>query len=197
MSAREIAIGIVGAGRIAERVHFDVLSRLRGVRVVGVADPAAERRAVAARRFPNALVLSDAARLVADCPLDGLLICSPPATHAEAAHIGIDAGKHVYVEKPLALRLNDARELVSSAQRAGVIAMIGFNYRHHPLVQQLKRALAAGRVGEPLVLRTIFSAATVERSDWERSPASGGGVLLELGSHHFDLARFLFDDEVS
>ena len=192
-----VAIGVAGAGRIAERVHFQVLATLPGVRVTAIAEPSAVRAAVAAKHFPQAEIVPDVATLLAQCSIDALVVCSPPAMHAAAAQAALAASRHVYVEKPIAVNAVDARQLVALAQSSGCVAMAGFNYRRHPLIEKLRQELQAGRIGQPVVMRSVFSVAHAHVAGWQVSPATGGGALLELGSHHFDLARFLFDDEVA
>ncbi|MGH7502665.1 MAG: Gfo/Idh/MocA family protein [Longimicrobiales bacterium] len=190
-----VAIGVVGAGRIAERVHFNILSRLGGVRVVAVAEPSAARAAVIAKHFPSADSVPDARMLLARFAIDALVVCSPPVSHAETARMALEAGIHVYVEKPVAVTSEAARELVALAQASGCVAMAGFNYRRHPLLERLRLEVRSGRIGQPILMRSAFAAAHSSAAEWQASPVTGGGALLELGSHHFDLARFLFDAE--
>jgi predicted dehydrogenase len=196
-AGRDVAIGIAGAGRIAEHIHFRVLAGLANVRVTAIAEPSAVRAAIAARHFPRAEIMPDVNTMLAKCVIDALVVCSPPATHADAARAALEAGTHVYVEKPVAVTSHDARELVALAQTSGRVAMAGFNYRRHPLIERLRLELRSGRIGRPVMMRSVFSVAHSTAAGWQSSPATGGGALLELGSHHFDLARFLFDDEVA
>ena len=193
---QRLRVGIVGAGRLAERVLFGVLSRLPGVRVAAIADPSEARQVVARARFPAAILVSDTEALLSACPLDAVVVCSPPATHADAAARALDAGLHVYVEKPLATEVTDARALVERARAAERVAMVGLSYRHHPLALRLRDGIAEGRIGAPLAMRSVFSVADGQDAGWRTSPASGGGALYELGSHHVDLARFLVGAEI-
>jgi len=192
---RPISIGILGAGQLAEHVLFGTLRRLPAVRVAAIADPSEARRAVATRWFPGARIDADAAEMLAGVRLDAVVVSCPPAAHAEEAMRALDAGVHLYVEKPLATDLPAARALAERARTSGRVAMAGLNYRHHPLVRRLRDALGAGRIGAPLAMHTVFSTARAAEG-WRASPESGGGVLFELGSHHFDLARFLFAAEI-
>jgi predicted dehydrogenase len=189
-------VGLVGAGRLAERVLFDVLSRIPSLRVEAIVDPSEERRALARRRFPSAAVAADLSAILCDVALDAVVICSPPAAHVDAAVRAIDAGLHVYVEKPLAVRLEDARVLAARAASAGVVTMVGFNYRQHPLVRRLRDGIERGRIGRAVAMQSVFSVAH-GGNGWRWSPASGGGALFEVGSHGFDLARWLFQAEVT
>lgn len=196
-SPKEVAIGVAGAGRIAERVHFRVLASLPNVRVIAIAEPSAVRAAIAARHFPGAEIVPDVESLLERSPIDALVVCTPPSTHAAAARAALAAARHVYVEKPIAITCAEGRALVETARASGRVAMAGFNYRRHPLIERMRDALQQGRIGAPIAMRSVFSVAHSHASGWQASPATGGGALLELGSHHFDLARFLFDDEAA
>jgi predicted dehydrogenase len=189
-------VGLIGAGRIVERVYFDVLSSLPAVRVAAVADPSAERRQIARHRFPVAALVEDLDAVLANTTIAAIIVCSPPAHHAQAALRTLAAGRHLYLEKPVGTALDEARQVLAAWRDRQAVAMIGFNYRFHPLVLALKREIAAGRLGQPVAVRTAFSVSH-RAAGWQNARATGGGALLELGSHHFDLTRFLLDDDVA
>jgi predicted dehydrogenase len=117
--------------------------------------------------------------------------------HAEAAVASFERGLHVYLEKPIAAAVEDAKRVVEAWRRAGTVGRIGFNFRFHPLVGELRAALRSGVLGELVGARTLFSAARRSLPEWKRERRSGGGAVLDLASHHFDLARFLFDQEIA
>jgi predicted dehydrogenase len=191
----EMRLGVVGAGRLAEHVWFGVLNGMPGVSIAGVADPQEERRALAARRCPGAVTAPDLGTLLSSVTLDAVLICSPPADHAASAMQALAANLHVYLEKPLAARVEEARELARRASGYSRVAMVGLNFRHHPAVLRLHAAISSGRIGTPLAMQSVFSVADEGRDTW-RAPASGGGALMDLGSHHVDLARFLLRSDI-
>src|SRR5690349_4476182 len=124
-----VAIGVIGCGQIAQAVHLPVLSRLPGVRVTALADTDATRLSQAAARVPRAACFSDYARLLATPEVDAVVICAPPALHAEVAVAALKANKHVYLEKPLATTLEDADRVCEVWRQSGRVGMIGFNYR--------------------------------------------------------------------
>lgn len=190
-------VGIIGCGTIAQRVHIPVLSRLPGAELVALAETDRGRREAAGRSVPSAALFADYAELLAGPGLDAVVISVPPALHAEVALKALERGLHVYIEKPLAARLADARDVVAAWRQAGVVGMMGFNYRFNPLVQTLRRHLDAGRVGPLTAVRSVFSLAAHALPEWQLSRAGGGGVLLDLASHHVDLIRFLFHQEIS
>ena len=194
---RPVSLAIIGWGRHAEHVLNPTLHGSATARVAAIVEPDAARRARAASSHPQATCLSGYQEAVALNGIDAVLIALPNALHAEVALAAFARGKAVYVEKPLALDSVEGARLVEAARAADCRTAIGFNYRFHPLLRRLKAQLAAGRVGRVVAVRSIFTTAARELPSWKLRRATGGGVLLDLGSHHIDLMRFLFDDEVA
>lgn len=163
---------------------------------MAVAEPNAEGRAACQALAPRAKVFHGYTELLDAATLDAVVICLPPALHAEAAITGFSRRLHVYLEKPLATSLADAHRVVDAWRHAGTTGMMGFNYRFHPLVGALKQALAREDLGAVTMARGSFGAAPRALPAWKQARESGGGALLDLASHHIDLARFLFESEV-
>lgn len=194
---RDVGIGFVGCGRIGLAVHLRVLASLPGTRVVAVADPDPRARASALSIVPRARATENYPALLEDPAVDAVVLSLPSDLHAQAAIAALDAGKHLYLEKPLATELEGGRAVLDAWRGSGRIGMIGFNYRFNRLYRGVRRALASGRLGRPVAGRSIFSSAPREFVDWKRERRRGGGVLLDLGSHHVDLARFLLEEDVA
>lgn len=193
---KPLNIGLIGCGSIAQAVHLPVLSRLPGVRVVGLAEMDPARLASAQRLTPRATGFADYRELLAKTQAEVVIVCAPTALHAEVGIATLQAGKHLYLEKPIATNLADADRLVDAWGKSGVRAMLGFNYRFHPAHVAARELIEAGRVGEPVAVRSIFSSSGGEQPAWKTSRATGGGVLLDLGSHHFDLLPFLLGSPI-
>ena len=189
-----IGIGLLGCGRIASAVHLPILARSRGVDLVAVADPHPGGRE-SARRATGVNVYEDEGALLDDPRVDAVVICTPSADHARMTIAAANAGKHVYVEKPIATTAEDAEQAIAAVQRAGTIGVVGLNRRSHPLFEQGRRLLRAGRIGRVRAVNTVFCEAA-DIPDWKRRRETGGGVLLDLASHHFDLLRWLLDEEI-
>lgn len=194
--AELIKVGVVGAGRIAERVHIPNLRRLPGVVVEGVVDPDAERRRVIRSRWPETPVFETTDDLLESRAPDALIVCTPPEHHAEGARQALAGGTHLYLEKPIATRSAEARDIVQAWRASPKIAAMGFNYRFHPGIGELKRRVEAGEVGAVIAIRTLFSVPSAVGSGWWSAPSRGGGALIDLGSHHLDLVRFVTGLEV-
>jgi predicted dehydrogenase len=116
--------------------------------------------------------------------------------HAAAAISAFNHGKHVYVEKPIASNLDDAQRVLDARRHSAKIGIIGFNLRCHPAYLQAKQQIREGRIGTLVGGRSTFCSALRSLPDWKKTRSTCGGVLLDLASHHVDLVRFLFDQEI-
>jgi myo-inositol 2-dehydrogenase / D-chiro-inositol 1-dehydrogenase len=191
-----LKVGLIGCGQIAQAAHLINLKRLSGAEVVAFAEPDAARRLEAARRVPKAAAFTNYEELLDKAEVDATVICLPNALHARAAIAALERGKHIYLEKPLAMSLDEAQAVIAAWQRTQVVAMIGFNYRFNKLYESVHRHVRSGTLGRLLFARTVFSTAGQDLPSWKRDRRSGGGVLFDLASHHFDLLRYFFGQEV-
>ncbi|HJQ82952.1 MAG TPA: Gfo/Idh/MocA family oxidoreductase, partial [Candidatus Binatia bacterium] len=189
-----LRIALVGCGDGARRHHLPLLRRTRGAEVVAVADPDAGCRAAALRHAPGALAMEDYRDAVAHPNVDAVVLCLPSALHAAAAVATLERRKPVYVEKPLATTLADGARVLEAWRAAGVVGMIGFNYRFNPLYAAARRVVEDGRLGRIVAVRTVFTTAAGDLPAWKRRRDDGGGALLDLGSHHLDLVRWLLGE---
>jgi predicted dehydrogenase len=191
-----LRVGLLGCGQIARGVHLPVLRALPGVRVVALAEPDDASRAAAASTVPDAATFSDYRELLASPGIDAAVICLPPHLHAPSAIAAFEAGKHVYVEKPLAPSVAEGEQVVAAWKRAGTVGMIGFNFRFHPQAELIRQRVRGGEIGTLLGVRSVFSILPHTIPEWKRTRATGGGVLLDLASHHVDLMHHLLGDPV-
>ena len=155
-----------------------------------------ESVAVAAKQFGWEEYISDWKDLVARDDIDLIDINAPSNVHKDIAIAAAKAGKHLYCEKPLALTLEDSREMLEAAEKAGIKHMVGFNYRFAPAVMLAKKLIEEGRLGEIRHFRAWFL------QDWLVDPDSplawrlqkeiaGSGAHGDLGAHLIDLAHYL------
>ena len=198
----DIRIGIVGCGRAAATLHVPALRRLRGVAVVAVSDCDAERSRHLASQCAGATSYPNYHDLLTDQRVDLVAVCVPAALHAAVASAAFESGKHVFIEKPLALTLDDCDHLVEQALRGqarGIRSAVGFNLRSHRLVHQASAMIQAGHLGEIEMLRTLWTAdwSGNTRPPWHAVREHGGGALIEIGTHLADLWRHLLASEVA
>ena len=197
---REVRIGLVGCGRAGASLHLPALARVRGARVVALSDVDPARLATAASACPGAAVHADY-RVMLDDRVDLVAVLVPVTGHAEIAEAALHAGKHLFVEKPLALELDACDRLVAlarGAESSGQRSAIGFNLRSHRLARQARAIVRSGELGEIEIVRTLWTAdwSGTTRPAWHASRPQGGGALLEIGTHQADLWRWLLDSEV-
>lgn len=190
-------IGLLGCGNVAQAVHLDALLSLPNVKLAAVADTNPDHLARTKLRVPEIKCFENYYDLLQFPEIDAVVICLPNALHAEACVAALKANKHVYLEKPLATNLHEGRLIIEAWEKQkNVIGMIGFNFRFHKPNQKACQLLKTNILGKIIVVRSIFSTAIRNLSSWQRDRQSGGGVLLELASHHVDLVRFFFEEEI-
>lgn len=191
----QLRVGLLGCGRIARYFHLGALAAMSDVDLLAVADP--DHRALDAARLvvPDAASHTDWRAVIEDPAVEAVVVCLPSHLHHTAGVAALRAGTHVYLEKPIALDAAGATALLDAQAAApGVVAMAGFNFRHHPLFRSARHLLDQGTVGTIIGVRTTFGAAPRDVPGWKQARATGGGALLDLGSHHADLVRFLLAD---
>ena len=198
--SREVRIGLVGCGRAGASLHLPALARVRGARVVALSDIDPARLAAAASACPGAASHADY-RTMLDDRVDLVAVLVPVTRHAEIAEAALHAGKHLFVEKPLALELEACDRLAALARRvesSGQRSAIGFNLRSHRLARQAREIVRSGALGDVEIVRTLWTAdwTGTTKPDWHASRRQGGGALLEIGTHQADLWRWLLDSEV-
>jgi myo-inositol 2-dehydrogenase / D-chiro-inositol 1-dehydrogenase len=194
-----LRLAVIGCGRVVEQCHLPALRTFAGLEVAALVDSDPDRLDRVAGGLGVRRRYRDYREMLNDGAVDVVAVCAPPHLHAEIGLAVLDAGKHLFLEKPLALSLADADRLVERAAAARGKALAGFNLRWHRLVRLAQHVIDNGELGLPATMHTEFTSATAfpaEGSAWRRQHDLGGGVLFDLGIHHFDLWRFLMRCEV-
>jgi predicted dehydrogenase len=147
----------------------------------------------------NARCHRDPQELLAAKDIDAVVVAAPPLAHASLASAALRASKHVYVEKPLATCVEDARRLAVSAADAGVAVVFGFHRRVHPTYQRARSLLGEGAIGRVRGVHTVFAEPSAPGGlpAWKRKRDGGGGVLLDLAVHHLDQLRWMLAREIA
>lgn len=195
---RQLRIGFVGCGRATEDLHVPALRRVARARVTAFADSDPVALARLRRLVPEARAFASYAELVGEPEVDVVAVCVPPFLHAEVAAAALATGKHVYLEKPLAVTLEDAARIRKAAAASSGRVALGFNLRSHRLVLAARRAIAASALGPLEMMRTAWTCGFHlgrEWPQWRLDRKLGGGAFYEIAVHHLDLARFLLADE--
>ncbi|MGE5459563.1 MAG: Gfo/Idh/MocA family protein, partial [Solirubrobacterales bacterium] len=183
MTADVARIGMVGAGGIA-RTHAENLREIDGVRLVAVMDPVRERAEALAAEY-GARAHEDLEPLLGE--VDAVYVCSPPTFHRAQVEAAAAAGKHVYLEKPIATTLEDGRAIAAALGSSPGRSMVGFNNRFRPAFRRW-RDLAA-ELGSPhsaWVLR-MGPSLSAPNANWRTTPGLLCGITIESASHDIDL----------
>jgi len=191
-AAGKASLGVAGAGNFATSVLLPAF-RDAGARLVAVASEKGLSAAHAAKKFGFAVAASDFDAILSDPAINAVVIATRHDTHARMAAAALRAGKHVFVEKPLALSEEQLREVTGAYEEALAKAplhlMVGFNRRFAPHVVKMKSLLSG--IAEPKVFLVTVNAGSVPASHWTQDPKVGGGRIVGEGCHFVDLLRFL------
>jgi 1,5-anhydro-D-fructose reductase (1,5-anhydro-D-mannitol-forming) len=190
--------GLIGASNIARQYMVNAINSQPDSAVTAVMSHNAAHAAQFAHDHAIANAYSSVADLLADPAVDAVYISSTNEKHHAQALAAAAAGKHILCEKPLALTLADAQEMVAAAHAANVVMGTNHHLRNAASQRTLRRLIAEGAIGTPLAVR-VFHAIYLPPflQTWRvDNPAAGGGVILDITVHDADTLRFLLDDEV-
>jgi len=187
--AEKLKLGLIGAGAIAQ-THVQAMPLVDCAEIVAVADvrpeaAAATAEGLGARNFKDHVTMGEA------LALDGVIICTPPASHAEIAIHFLERGTAVLCEKPLAVDPESARLMLEAAEKSGAALMMASKFRYVDDVKRAKSIVASGILGEITLFENAFTSRVDMKGRWNSDPkVSGGGVLIDNGTHSVDLMRY-------
>jgi predicted dehydrogenase len=181
-----VRVAVVGAGAWGIN-HVRALSRTEGAELVMVCDAAATARERATAMVPNARVVGDIAQVLVAGDVDAVVLATPAKAHAEQARLALNAGKHVLVEKPLALSADDAHTVVAAAETHKRTLMVGHLMLYHPAVEHLKAMVDAGELGRIFYIYAVRVNLGRLRQD--------ENALWSLAPHDISMIEYLLADE--
>ena len=187
---KQVGLGLIGAGRIA-KIHSSSIAEISNAKLVAVADLALDRAKEIAEDH-KADVYKDYKELLKRKDIDAVIIAVPTYIHQAVTVDAAEAGKHVYCEKPIALTLREADEMIKATRKAGVKIMIGEQVRF--IFSKVKKLLNEGVLGDINIIRSCLLA--WPPSDWMCDPKKGGGMIIDTSVHNADLIRWLTGSEV-
>ena len=187
-----LKIGLVGAGNLARWAHLPSLSKIPHASLHAVCSTSGARGNTYARRFGASYFCADYRQMLDDPQIDVVMILSRNQHHFSQAFEALMAGKHVFVEKPMALTEAECRELYRAVVVSGNQLTVGFNRRYAPFYRELKRSLS-GRTG-PAVINCRVSSPGISGSYWMADPSIGGAIIGEA-VHFVDLMYWLLESE--
>jgi predicted dehydrogenase len=192
----ELRVAVLGTGAIAQIVHIPVLIDLPGARVEGVCDIDGKKAAAIAERLAIPRVFSNDRDLFDSDDIDAVVICSPNHLHERQVVAALEAGKHVLVERPLALDARGAEAAVKAAEKAKRTLVVAYNNRYRQDLRGVKSLVKAGDLGEIFSIHgTWFNKKVrLRRPTWRhRKETAGGGAFMDLGVQVLDLCLWLMD----
>jgi predicted dehydrogenase len=192
---KTIGIGIIGSGGIAQGAHLPAYKALAdpSVDVVAVADVRRETAEQAAKKFEVPHVFEDYHEMLKRDDIHAVSVCTPNFLHKQPTIDALEAGKHVLVEKPLAINAAEGREMVAAARRTGKKLQAGLNNRFGSGPQALKRFIQAGELGEIYYARSqaLRRRGIPSWGVFTQKEKQGGGPLIDIGVHILDLTLWL------
>jgi predicted dehydrogenase len=191
VNKEEIKFALVGAGNLAKWAHLPALQKIPGAKLHAVHSNSGARGKSYAMRFGANYASSDYEEILNDKDVDAILIASRHKEHAQQAIDALNAGKHVFIEKPMAITVEECQAIYKAVQASGKQLMVGFNRRFAPYYVEMKKQLA-GRTS-PIVVSTRMNSPGIENG-WAAEPSQGGVVLGE-GCHFVDLMYWLTESE--
>jgi predicted dehydrogenase len=183
-----VTVGVIGAGLFAQTVLLPALRRLPNVRLRTVATQSGLSARHAGDRLGFERCTTDARDVLDDPEIDAVLIATRHDLHAPLAVEALHRGKHVFVEKPLALTVEDTRAVLAAQAAASRVLVVGFNRRYSPLARALKGFLAHQH---PLALTYRVNAGIIPAEHWVYDREQGGGRWLGEGGHFIDVLQYL------
>jgi predicted dehydrogenase len=184
-----VRVGLIGVGGYAKSIHIPNIQKLDTMRIVAVASKGGASAAVIAKKVKAGYATSETGRIFDDTDVDAVVISTRHASHAGLVEAALAAGKHVFVEKPMATTVAECRTIQQAQAESGRIVRVGFNRRFSPMLQAMKKAVSEGR----RLFNIRVNVGTIG-SHWSNTSEEGGRLMGE-GVHFFDLANWMIGSE--
>jgi predicted dehydrogenase len=187
---KPVKFALIGAGGIAQS-YASAFDNHPDAKLVAVVDVRAESASVLADRFTCKAFPSPEALFESDVPTDAAILCTPPNTHESITQDLLTRGLHVLCEKPFTFTAEGARDMARAADNAGVLLTMGSKFRYVEDVIRAKSLINSGIIGEVVLFENAFTARVDMTNRWNSDSAiSGGGVLIDNGTHSVDIMRY-------
>ena len=190
----QVRVCLVGAGRAA-KVHANSLSNHvpRGT-LAAVVEPQAEALAETSAQYGVENRFTDLETALEQSDFDAVVITTPTFNHRELAVSAARAGKHIFLEKPMALNLVECDEIIQAAAANNVMLQLGFMRRVDPEFLAAEERIRAGEIGQPMLIKSLTHGPGLP-PPWARDLATSNGMLAEVNSHDWDTVRWLMSSE--
>jgi scyllo-inositol 2-dehydrogenase (NAD+) len=185
-----IKICMIGAGRVG-KLHSSTITRhIASARVVALVDPVSEVCQATAAEFGIENRFSSLEQALENVEFEAVVITTPTPTHAALAVLAAQHKKHVFLEKPMALNLEECDQVINACRVNGVILQIGFMRRFEPEFAAAAKRIQAGEIGRPMLIKSLTHGPGLP-PPWARDLRTSNGNLAEVNSHDWDTVRWL------
>lgn len=192
--SRPINIAVIGLGRMG-KIYAQTIAEMEEAELHAVATTALAAEGGWLQDYDVPHVFDEAGAAFALDDVDAVVIATPTSTHCDLVLAASAAGKDIFCEKPLALSLEDTRRMIAAVNGAGVMMQVGFMRRYDQLYVEAKAAIDAGKIGRPVTFKGIGRDPFCPRPEFA-DPAHSGGLIIDMGIHDMDLARWMMNAEV-
>lgn len=191
VSKEDINFALIGAGNLAKWAHLPAIQKITGAKLHAVHSSGGARGKSYAMRFGANYATSDMREILNDPDVDAVIIATRHKNHASEAIAALEAGKHVFIEKPMAITVEECQAIYKAVQTSGKRLMVGFNRRFAPYYVEMKQNLKNRT--SPMVVYCRMNSPGIENG-WAAEPAQGG-VFVGEGCHFIDLMYWLTESE--
>ena len=188
-------IAVIGLGRMGRFYAQTLAAGGPRVELYAVADPDSRARAAVQNELGLTRVLDSPEAVLALSEIDAVIVATPTSTHAEVLIAAAKAGKAIFSEKPLAVSLAETHAVLAAVELAGVPLQVGLMRRFDPAYRQAYESIKEGQIGRPVTFKGVGRDPACPPLDYA-NPAHSGGLVVDMGIHDFDLARWLMSSEV-
>ncbi|MDH5483412.1 MAG: Gfo/Idh/MocA family oxidoreductase [Candidatus Bathyarchaeota archaeon] len=201
---KKVGLGLIGLGYVG-KIHFQHSRKLDNASLVAVSD-LSKKALKAARNAGVKKTFTNYEQLLKDSDIDAVIIALPTHLHLECARKAAEAKKDIFLEKPVARNVTEAQEIVSCAQRNSVKLMIGYPLRFNRKFSEIKEKIKSGTLGDVKIAHATYISAGpfFQRTEsyspipvpewWFKKEYTGGGALIDIGSHMINLLRWYFGE---
>jgi len=195
---KKIRYGIIGFGNFAEKTIAPAIRSSANSELVAIQKRSLEAAREKAKTYKIPHAFDSVDKLVSQPDVDAVFIVSANSEHCKETLAAAKAGKHVLVEKPMAMNVREAEQMIEACNKKSVHLMVGHMVRLSPVITRIKEIIRSGRIGTVNLVRTefVYDARISQRVWVFDQKIAGGGPLFDVGVHCLDTMRFILDDEV-
>ncbi|HSR19666.1 MAG TPA: Gfo/Idh/MocA family oxidoreductase [Anaerolineales bacterium] len=189
-----VRLCMIGAGRVGKNHSRAIVRGIAGARIVALVDPVEQIRQQTATEFGIQQQFASLEEALDQADFDAVVITTPTPTHMPLAATAAGHKKHVFLEKPMALNLQECDEILAAVERESVLLQLGFMRRFDPEFVAAARRIEAGEIGQPMMIKSNTHGPGLPPA-WARDLRTSNGMLAEVNSHDWDTTRWLMGSD--